>query len=57
MPIDLIEIPSKIFNVTAGTKKIYETGIQYYTKHALNDFNKMVDRMKKDINKEVWIEF
>ncbi len=56
MPIDLIEIPSKIFDVTAGTQKIYETGIQYYTKHALNDFNKMVDRMKKDINKEVWIE-
>ncbi|MBP8016482.1 D-alanyl-D-alanine carboxypeptidase family protein [Candidatus Gracilibacteria bacterium] len=56
MPTNIIEIPSKIFDVTPGQQKIYQTGIQYYTKHALDDFNKMLIQIKKDINKEIWIE-
>lgn len=54
-PEDLVQIPSKVFDVS-DTEEVYETEIQYYPQAAFDDFTVMVEQMKQDIGKEIWID-
>ncbi|MFH0834499.1 MAG: D-alanyl-D-alanine carboxypeptidase family protein [Patescibacteria group bacterium] len=56
MPDDLVQIPSKVFDVKNGLKGLYETEIQYYPKNALADFEKMNAALEKALGKKIWID-
>lgn len=52
-PADLVKIPNTILYSAADT---VETGVQYYPRHAFKDYQKMMDSMKADIGRRLYID-
>lgn len=53
LPVDPVKIPNTI--LTTG-KDTVETGVQYYPRHAYRDYLRMMEKMRNDLGKQLYID-